>query len=147
MTKIFTENFTLIQNEDIKLKNNSKFNPEEICRNFIKKFFDIFVSENSNSSFEELNSKMTFIFAEFVGLSCIELEKIYENGREGALFCLAENLIKFFSSFICEEGMDNLLEINPNVFEEMMENGIDLHNESLKKGNLNMNIMNEKEYV
>jgi hypothetical protein len=136
----------------MKIKNNSKFNPEEICRNFIKNFFEIFISENSNEknfTIDELNSKMTFNFAEFVGLMYIELEKIYENEKEGALFCLAENLIKFFSGFICEEGMDNLLEINPNVFEEMMENGIDLYEESLKKGNMNMNIndINDSEFV
>jgi len=134
-TKILTGNFTLIENEEMKIKMNSKFNSEEICRNFIFKFIEIFETENF--------SKMTFIFAEFIGLCFNELEKIYENGREGALFCLAENLINFFSEFVCEEGMDNLLEINPNVFEEMMENGIDLYKENSKKENVKC----QKEYV
>jgi hypothetical protein len=125
----------------MKIKINSKFNSEDIFVNFILKIVEIFQSEKNYSS-EEMNSKMTFIFADFVGTLINEREKIYVNGREGALFCLAENLIKFFTTFICEEAMDDLLEINPNLFEEMMENGVDLYKENSKKS-----VRCEKEYV
>lgn len=119
---------------------NIKYNPEELIKNFVGKILDAF---NSLTNLEDLNTKMTMIFAEFVGKFTIELEKIYLNGKEGALFCFAENIIKFFSSFISEEAIDNLLEINPNVFEEMMDNGIDLYKEFSKKNSVRC----EKEFV
>lgn len=122
------------------MKPNANFNCEAITRKFISNLTEIFLSENSS---EEKNSKITFITSEFISAIFFDLEKIYTNGKEGALFCFAENLIKFFTSFISEDAIDNLLEINPNVFEEMMENGIDLHEENLKK---NTNRC-DKEYV
>lgn len=48
------------------------------------------------------------------------------------MFYFAENLREFAEKNFGDESIDNLLEINENVFEEMVSNGVDIYEQNQK---------------
>jgi len=87
-----------------------------------------------------LNSKIHKRVVEFLGLVFNELKMVYSTEREGALYYFAENLGDFIQKNFGDDSFDNLLEINEDVFEEMIANAVDIYDQNqrsdlLKKKN------------
>jgi hypothetical protein len=88
-----------------------------------------------NSNETELNDMVSKRLIDFIGNVYNELKNIYSTEREGALYFFADNLKDFIEKNFGDDSIDNLLEINENVFEEMVSNGIDIFEEIKKNEN------------
>lgn len=132
---LLNENFILAENDEHKIK-SEVFDLERYSTSFISEILDYFL--NTNLYEQELNDKLNKKVVEFLGVVFCELKNVYTSERNGALFYFAENLKEFIEKNFGDEAIDNLLEINENVFEEMVSNGIDIYEqiqkyETLKK--------------
>ncbi len=132
---LLSENIILVENDEHKIKSEG-FELENYSAAFVSDILDSFL--NPNLIEQELNDKLNKHVVEFFGVVFHELRNVYSSERGGALFYFAENLKEFVEKNFGDESVDNLLEINENVFEELVSNGIDIYeqnqkNELLKK--------------
>lgn len=83
-----------------------------------------------------MNSNIHKRVVEFVGLVFNELMKVYSTQREGALYYFAENLGDFIQKNFGDDCFDNLIEINEDVFEEMIANAVDIYEQNQRSDTL-----------
>ena len=126
---MLSESFILVENDEHKAKSEG-FDLERYSTSFISDIIDNFLNTNLNE--QELNDNLNKKVVEFLGVVYNELKKVYTTEKNGALFYFAENLKEFTEKNFGDESIDNLLEINENLFEEMIANGVDIY-EQIKK--------------
>ena len=152
LVDLLSENLILVESDADKIKSEG-FDLEKYSTSFISDLLDILLNKNINE--QELNNKLQKIFVEFLGLAFNELKKVYTSEREGALYYFSENIREFIEKNFGEEAIDNLMEINDDVFAEMVSNGVDIYeqiqkNETLKKKiseQVNSNSNNQQQFV
>jgi len=133
LVDILNESFILVENDDHKIKTEG-FDLEVYSAPFISDVIDYFL--NNNLYELELNDKLNSRLIDFIGCVYNELRKVYSSEREGALFYFAENLRDFVEKSFGNDSIDNLLEINENIFEEMISNGVDIYDQKKKFENI-----------
>ncbi len=132
LVEILNENFILVENDDNKIITEG-FDLDKFSDPFISDLIEYFLKMNSNET--ELNDMVSKRLIDFIGNVYNELKNIYSTEREGALYFFADNLKDFIEKNFGDDSIDNLLEINENVFEEMVSNGIDIFEEIKKNEN------------
>lgn len=133
LVDLLSENFILVENDEHKIKSEG-FDLERYSASFMSEIIDSFL--NTNLYEQELNDKLNKKVVEFLGVVFNELKKVYTTERNGALFYFAENLKEFIEKNFGDESIDNLLEINENVFEELVANGVDIYEQIQKYENI-----------
>lgn len=126
---LLNENFLIAESDEHRIKSEG-FDLESYSSSFISDILNCFL--NTNLSEQEINDKLNKRVVEFLGVVFNELKKVYTSERNGALFYFAENFREFIEKNFGEESVDNLFEINENVFEELVSNAVDVYEQTQK---------------